>query len=140
MFDENVDFFLAWVIAIFTWFFGGLDEVVKALIALAVIDYITGVCASGFEGKLSSKTGLKGIARKIVMFSFVGIAHILDRVIGGSDGFREVICLFYIGNEGISIMENAYRLGVPFPKALRKYFEQLKTEHEEKSTKKRGTA
>ena len=126
MIDETSEFFGAWIIAAFTWFFGGMDGVVKVLIAFAVIDYVSGICAAGFEGKISSKTGLKGIAKKIIMFCFVGIAHIIDaNLIGTSDAFREIVCLFYIGNEGMSIIENAIRLGVPFPKVLRDRFEQF---------------
>ncbi len=132
--DEALDFTGAWIIAACTWFFGGLDEIVKVLIAFAVIDYITGICAAGLEGKISSRIGLKGIAKKVIMFCFVGIAHVVDHLIGGSDGFREIVCLFYIGNEGISIMENADALGVPFPAWLRKRFLQFrKDDDEEKS-------
>ena len=130
MTEDTIDFVYAGVVGVFTWFFGGLDEIVKVLIAFAAVDYLTGIFAAGIEGTISSKVGLKGIARKIVMFCFIGIAHVIDHLIGGGNGFREIACLFYIGNEGISIMENAFRAGVPFPKALQKHFHQLSTNHE----------
>ncbi len=69
------------------------------------------------------------------MFSFVGIAHILDKyMLGDTQALRTAVCLFYIGNEGLSIIENADNLGVPFPKALKDRFLGLKaheavTEH-----------
>ena len=67
------------------------------------------------------------------MFSFVGIAHILDKyMFGGSQAFRTAVALFYIGNEGLSIIENADALGVPFPKALKDKFLGLREHHEDK--------
>ena len=130
MTEDAIDFVYAGVIGILTWFFGGLDEIVKVLIAFAVIDYLTGIFAAGITGTLSSRIGMRGIIKKVVMFCFIGIAHVIDHLIGGGNGFREIACLFYIGNEGISIMENAFRAGVPFPKALQKHFHQLSTEHD----------
>ena len=70
------------------------------------------------------------------MFSFVGIAHLLDKyLLGDSQALRVAVALFYIGNEGISIIENADALGVPFPKVLKDKFLGLKenSKAEEKS-------
>ena len=37
-----------------------------------------------------------------------------------------VVCLFYISNEGISILENAHKLGVPIPDILSKHFVSMR--------------
>ena len=111
--------------------FVGLDGYIKMLIAFTVIDYISGVCRAGAEGKISSSVGFKGIARKIVMFFLVGIAHIIDKhMLNDNQALKVAVCLFYIGNEGISIIENADKLGVPIPKFLHGKFLNF-TKHNE---------
>ena len=134
--DEVLDFMIAGIVGLLGWFFGGMDGYIKVLIAFSVIDYISGVCKAGAEGKISSAIGFKGIARKVMMFSLVGIAHLIDQFLPGEkDAFRIAIILFYIGNEGISIIENADEMGVKIPKFLHEKFLKF-TEHnkEGKST------
>ena len=56
-------------------------------------------------------------------------------VFGEAETARNVICTFYIANEGISIIENADRLGIPIPGFVRDRFLNMK-----KLNKKRGSA
>lgn len=118
--DNFFDFSYATLIGIITWFFGGLDSFVQVLITFAAIDYITGICASIIQKqKLSSDLGFKGITRKVYMFILVGMAHIIDfHILGDSQALKTAVCLFYIGNEGISILENAHKMNIPIPKFL----------------------
>ena len=51
---------------------------VYALVAFVVIDYITGVMVAVLEKKLSSYISYKGIFKKVLIFTFVGIGHIID--------------------------------------------------------------
>ena len=132
------DFITAYIIALMAWFFGGLDGFIKVLLAFSVVDYFSGLAVAWTERKINSRVGFKGILKKCVMFSLVGIANLLGGLIGGSDAVRTVVILFYIGNEGISIMENAFRLGVPFPKALRDKFEQFRDDNKEDDSQKGG--
>ena len=133
--DEVLDFMIAGIVGLLGWFFGGMDGYIKVLIAFSVIDYISGVCKAGAEGKISSAIGFKGIARKVLMFSLVGIAHLIDKFLPGEkDAFRIAIILFYIGNEGISIIENADEMGVKIPKFLRGKFLKFTEHNEEKNT------
>lgn len=53
-----------------------------ALALFTAIDYVTGFLAADKEGKLSSKVGRWGIARKVVMFLVVAVAYQLDQVLG----------------------------------------------------------
>ena len=109
------------------YFLGGLDGLIYALIAFVVIDYITGVMCAVLEKKLSSEVGARGIFKKVLIFSLVGIAHIIDtRLIGTGSALRTAILFFYIANEGISIIENAAIIGLPVPKKLTEILAQLK--------------
>ena len=103
--------------------FGGLDGFLYALIAFVVIDYITGVMCAVVDKKLSSEVGFRGIFKKILIFAMVAVAHIIDTQILGITGdgsaIRTAVIFFYLANEGLSILENATRLGLPVPDKLK---------------------
>lgn len=108
------------------WFLGGCDGLLYTLIAFAVVDYITGVMCAITDKKLTSKVGFKGICRKVLMFLLVGIANILDvQVIGTGSVLRTAIIFFYISNEGVSLLENSARLGLPIPQKMKDVLAQL---------------
>lgn len=104
---------------------GGWDVLLQALLALMVIDYITGVICAIVEKKLNSEVGFKGISKKVFILLLIGLAVLLDNAMG-SEIVRSFTILFYISNEGISVLENATKLGVPFPDKLKEVLEQLK--------------
>ena len=109
------------------WFFGGYDGFLYALIAFVVIDYLLGVMCAVLEKHLSSDVGARGIFKKVVIFSLVGVAHVIDQnIIGDGSAIRTAVIFFYLSNEGISIIENSTRLGLPIPDKLRDILEQLK--------------
>ena len=134
MIKDFFTFLWGGVIAFLSWFFGGLDGTLSLLIVLAVVDYLSGICVGWLEHNLSSSTGFKGIARKVLMFAFVGIANLIDNYTGATPlAAKAVVCLFYISNEGFSILENAYKLGLPVPDILAKRFSGInERRHNEK--------
>ena len=108
------------------WFLGGVDGFLYALIAFTVIDYITGVMCAINDKNLSSAVGFKGICRKVLIFTLVGIGNIVDVYILGQGGvLRTAVIFFYLSNEGVSIMENTAHLGLPIPTKLKDVLEQL---------------
>jgi toxin secretion/phage lysis holin len=114
-----------------TYILGAWDEPLKILIILMVIDYITGVMAGVIQNKLNSHIGFNGILRKSTILLVLIVAVLLDRLINQSAWvFRTVVAYFYIGNEGISILENCGKCGLPLPKRLMKALEQLKKKEE----------
>lgn len=110
------------------YFLGGLDGFLYALLVFVAIDYLLGVMCAIIEKQLSSDIGSKGIFKKVVIFSLVGVAHIIDQnIIGDGSAIRTAVIFFYLSNEGISIIENATRLGLPIPKKLVDVLKQLKS-------------
>ena len=108
------------------WFLGGVDGFLYALIAFTVIDYITGVMCAITDKNLSSSVGFKGICRKVLIFTLVGIGNIVDVYVLGQGGvLRTAVIFFYLSNEGVSIMENTAHLGLPIPAKLKEVLEQL---------------
>jgi toxin secretion/phage lysis holin len=111
---------------------GGWDSLLSILSLLVIIDFITGIIASGVEGKLSSRLGFRGIAQKIIIFALVSVAHSIDVVIGEQHLVRDATIFFYIVNETLSIIENAGRVGLPVPEFLVKAVELLRTRSKKK--------
>lgn len=108
------------------WFLGGIDGFLYALIAFTVIDYITGVMCAITDKKLSSSVGFKGICRKVLIFTLVGIGNIVDVYVLGQGGvLRTAVIFFYLSNEGVSVLENSAHLGLPIPEKLKEVLEQL---------------
>lgn len=108
------------------WFLGGVDGFLYALIAFTVIDYITGVMCAITDKNLSSSVGFKGICRKVLIFTLVGIGNIVDVYVLGQGGvLRTAVIFFYLSNEGVSILENSAHLGLPIPEKLKEVLEQL---------------
>lgn len=118
---------LAGVCTVLSFLFGDMEGMMIALIALIILDYISGVIAAAVEKRLSSEVGAKGIAKKIFMLLIVALANIVDiNVIGDGHVLKTVTVVFYICNECISLIENAGRIGVPVPKKLLDVLEQLR--------------
>lgn len=103
---------------------GGLDSILIALIIFMIIDYISGVVASYFAKETSSKIGFKGILKKFVILLIVGLGVILERDLG-IPAVREVVIMFFISNEGISILENATEIGIKVPNVISNALEQV---------------
>ena len=117
------------------WFLGGFDGFLYALIAFAVIDYITGVMCAISDKMLSSEVGFKGICRKVLIFVLVGIGNLVDVYVLGEAGvLRTAVIFFYLSNEGVSLLENSAHLGLPIQQKLKSVLEQLhnRNEKEEK--------
>lgn len=111
------------------WLLGGVDGFMYALITFVVIDYVTGLMVAVLERKLSSEIGFRGIFKKVLIFTFVGIGNIIDtHLIGNGSAIRTAVIFFYISNEGISIIENSAKIGLPIPQKLRDILKQLNKE------------
>lgn len=111
------------------WFLGGVDGFMYALITFVVIDYVTGLMVAVLERKLSSEVGFRGIFKKVLIFAFVGIGNIIDvYLLKNGSAIRTAVIFFYVSNEGISIIENSSKIGLPIPQKLKDILEQLNKE------------
>lgn len=109
--------------------FGEFDALLIALIALVIVDYVSGVCAAIYEKRLNSGTGFRGILKKVAILLVVMVAQVIGQVVG-VELLRSVVIGFYIANESISVVENAGKLDIGIPKKLLDVLEQLKKEQE----------
>ena len=96
------------------------------LTLFVVIDYITGVCLSFKNKRVSSKIGFIGIMRKVLIYLVAILGRVIDQfLLSSGSSIESMILLFYLSNEGISILENLTRLGVPFPEKVKQIFTDL---------------
>lgn len=108
-----------------TYWLGGWDVLLKTIVFLAVVDYITGIIKAIYLKKLSSEIGFKGLLKKIVMFIVIAVAFVIQQLICGTIPLREVVIMFYIANEALSLLENA-AIFVPIPDKLKDVLLQLR--------------
>ena len=113
------------------YWLGGWDTFLKALVALVILDYITGVLKAIATKTLSSSIGFIGLIRKIIIFLVVATGVIVQRVIGDSIPLREIVIMFFICNEGISLLENASQF-IPIPDKLKETLIQLRDKNDKK--------
>ena len=100
--------------------FGELDGSLYALVVFVIADYFTGVISAINNKKLSSDIGFEGISKKICIFVLVAIANIVDvNILNYGAAVRTAVIFFYLSNEGISVLENAVKLGLPVPEKLK---------------------
>lgn len=126
---SNFLIWLKWLVTLvgglLTSLLGGWDMALKVLVLFVVLDYATGLVAAYGEQNLNSQVGLRGIAKKILLFVPIAVAYWLDMLLG-QEVLRSLAIFFYIANEGLSMMENLGRAGVPFPEQIQTALEQLK--------------
>ena len=119
---------------IFAYLFGPWDALIIALVIFVVADYITGVAKAAMQGKLSSAVGFKGLLKKVMIFVLVMVGTVVDMAIPAANhAIRAAVIMFYIANEGLSILENSAKAGVPVPAKLRETLEQLSNEKGERN-------
>ncbi len=110
---------------VLSYWLGGWDVLLKTIVFLAIADYITGWIKGIYTKQLSSEIGFKGLLKKIVMFIVIAVSFVIQGLIGGTIPLREVVIMFYIANEGLSLLENA-AVFTPIPDKLKNVLLQLR--------------
>jgi toxin secretion/phage lysis holin len=111
---------------------GGWDAMLKVLVAMMCADYVTGLIVAGVfkrsdkteTGKLSSDAGMRGLVKKCMVLLLVYISVLLDNATG-AHYVRSAVLVFFIGNEGLSLLENIGLMGVPYPAFLKNMLQAL---------------
>src|SRR5699024_4495953 len=95
------------------------------LITCMALDYILGLMTGYKNDELDSRKGFNGLKKKFTVLIVLILAVLLDRLTGQEWFFRTAVIYFYVAMEGLSILENAAKLGVPIPDKLEKALIQL---------------
>ena len=102
----------------------------KTLVILTIIDYGTGCIKGIYKKQLSSEIGFKGILKKIVILTVVAVGYAIQHLMQDAMPIREMVIMFYICNEALSILENAAEI-IPVPDKLREVLLQLRENNNE---------
>lgn len=99
--------------------FGPLNETFETLLILMVIDYITGISAACINPNMKLDSGKcgTGALKKVVILLLISATYRIDLI--GQTMAKDVVMLFFIGREGLSILENAANCGLPIPQKLK---------------------
>ena len=124
---RGLSLILAMVGTFLNSFLGGFDNMVQALIWFMALDFLLGFLAAWKGGRTDSNVMFWGGVNKVLVLVMVGIGVILDGLVGMPEPYiRTAVIWFYIGREGLSIVENYGKMGMPLPPAIEKALEQLK--------------
>lgn len=112
--------------------FGGWTASLTTLVIFMIADYISGLIVAGVfhkspktsTGTLESRAGIKGLFRKLAMLVFVLIGYRLE-IVSGVPFIRDGVCIAFIVNEAISLVENAGLMGVPIPSIIKRAIDIL---------------
>lgn len=115
-------------------FFGGWDASFAALLMFMAVDFLSGLAVAGIfkrsskteNGALESKAGFRGLCKKCMILAFVAIGYRLDLTMN-TTYIRDAVCIGFIANELISVIENAGLMGVPIPAVITKAIDILKS-------------
>lgn len=116
----------------FTSILGAYDKALWALIIVMSLDYLTGIIKAVYTKSISSEIGFKGLLKKITILIIVSLANVVQQLIGENTPIREIVIMFYIANEGISVLENVAVLYPNMPKQIKDVLLQLRGSEEEK--------
>jgi len=112
-------------------FLGGIDGFIYTLFLFVCIDYITGLLFAFKLKYMSSETGFWGFVRKFLIFTLVGVAYTFDAyILYTGMALRTGVILFFISNEGLSVLENMAQLGVPIPDNMKDVLVQFRKDNE----------
>ena len=111
------------------------------LTAVMAADYISGMIKAWVNFEISSRTGIKGIVKKLCYILLVTSAACMDYLLsisvsdslditGSGISIALVVCVWLIINELISILENLAAMGIPIPDFLNRLALKLKQSSE----------
>lgn len=115
--------------SVYKWlgsFLGGFDGILYALVVVVVIDYITRFMSGVVKKELHKDFWIHEIYKNVLIFTMVAIGNIVDKfIISNGENIRMAVILFYLSNKGLSILENAKKVGLDIPTRLIEILSQL---------------
>lgn len=101
------------------------------LLLLMALDILTGVFKAIKQKRLWSRKSMFGYARKVLVLVVIILANVIDQILALNGAVTYATVLFYIANEGLSIVENLAEIGVLVPAGIA---DKLKKMNEQSSS------
>ena len=124
--------------SVFLQWLGGWDWFLKTLITFMIVDYITGIAVAFVfhksnktkNGSASSRECYKGIVKKRCILALVGVSVAID-TLTNANYVRSATIFFFLGNEGLSIIENIGLMGMKYPPFIKRALEVIREKSDE---------
>ena len=128
-------------------FVTGISPIMGLLVGVMTIDLVTGILCGAMgrspktdTGGLSSRAAFEGLLRKCIILLVVLLAVLLDLAVQTEAGVQfsavsGATCLWFISSEGVSVLENASRMGLPIPGVLTRALDIVRAAGEDGETK-----
>lgn len=98
---------ISWTVEMFGIFF-------VVLLGMMALDFITGLLVAGYEKKINSSIGRKGLIRKTYQILLIGAVSLIDLYVLKANGvITDGVSAAYIVVEFTSLVENGSKLGMP---------------------------
>lgn len=123
--EKELNFYIGVVMSVICFIFGKIDTPVITALCFILADYLTGMAKAITKKKVSSKTALKGFIKKLMIILILAFGVRLDVLVNADGMIRNFVIYYYIGVEGLSILENCVALNVPIPDKLKEVLEQI---------------
>lgn len=114
-----------------TMVLGGWDSAIVTLMIFMGVDFVTGLVTAAIgkskhsdSGKLNSKAGWVGLAKKFCILLMIIVAVRID-ILLGTTYIRDATCIGFCVNELLSIVENTSLMGIPYPESIKKAIDVL---------------
>lgn len=111
----NAGAVLKWILAVSLATWSGMPSVMRTLMFLMIVDYITGLVVAYLNKSISSAVGVRGLLVKGATISLLLLTHYVEQALGTELGLEKIGAIGYAVNECISITENFANIGVPIP-------------------------
>lgn len=108
---------------------GGYDPMLQLLLFIILGDIISGVMGGIYRRELNSIVMFNGSIKKMSIMLVIVIAVQVDLAFSNSLPLREIVIVYYIGQEGISFIENISKF-TSLPTAFTKYFKNIEKDDE----------
>lgn len=113
------------------FFYSGDMKFLYFLMILMCVDIVTGLAKAIKNENLWSKKSLRGTAKKMLIFCIIILANIIDMILNLNGALLTMTVLYYIANEGLSIVENCAEMGILVPEEIRNKLEVINEETKE---------
>lgn len=130
--DNKVDIQIQSFKKIQDFFYSGDEKFLYFLIILMCVDIVSGFAKAVKNENLWSKRSFRGIAKKTLIFCIIILANIIDMILNLNGALITLTVLYYIANEGVSIVENCAEMGILVPEEIKN---KLKVMNEENKNK-----
>lgn len=102
-------------------------DLLAVLVIFVLVDYLTEIMLMILKKKSIFGTYVEGIMKKCSIFIVVLLSGIIDiYILRNGAVISSATMLFYLSYEGVVILKNILKMGVPFPKILKSALEQMK--------------